>query len=41
VVVTFGVVSLGADMVYEGARSLYGPPLASLGAGALVVGLAW
>lgn len=39
VVVTFGVVSLLADMVYEGARSMYGPLLASLGAGAVLVGL--
>lgn len=38
-VVWFGVVSLLADMVYEGARSLYGPLLASLGAGAVLVGL--
>ena len=35
----FGVVSLAADMVYEGARSITGPFLASLGATALVVGL--
>ena len=35
----FGFVSLAADMVYEGARSMYGPLLASLGAGAVVVGL--
>jgi MFS family permease len=35
----FGLVSLAADMVYEGARSMYGPLLASLGAGAVVVGL--
>src|SRR6478752_10587896 len=34
----FGFVSLAADMVYEGARSKYGPLLASLGAGAVVVG---
>lgn len=34
----FGFVSLAADMVYEGARSMYGPLLASLGAGAVVVG---
>ena len=34
----FGLVSLAADMVYEGARSLYGPLLATLGASALVVG---
>lgn len=38
-VVGFGVVSLAADMVYEGARSVYGPLLGSLGATALVVGL--
>jgi MFS family permease len=38
-VVGFGLVSLAADMVYEGARSLYGPLLASLGASAVVVGL--
>jgi len=38
VVVGFGLISLAADMVYEGARSLYGPLLASLGASALVVG---
>jgi MFS family permease len=37
--VGFGVVSLAADMVYEGARSITGPFLASLGATALVVGL--
>ncbi|WP_328414988.1 MFS transporter [Micromonospora sp. NBC_00389] len=39
VVVGFGVVSLAADMAYEGARSVYGPLLASLGASAVVVGL--
>ncbi|SDX80837.1 hypothetical protein SAMN05661080_01311 [Modestobacter sp. DSM 44400] len=38
-VVGFGVVSLAADMVYEGARSITGPLLGSLGASALVVGL--
>jgi len=38
-VVGFGLVSLTADMVYEGARSVYGPLLGSLGASALVVGL--
>src|SRR6476469_6056648 len=38
-VVWFGIVSLAADMVYEGARSITGPYLASLGAGALLVGL--
>lgn len=39
VVVGFGVVSLAADMVYEGARSISGPLLASLGATAVLVGL--
>ena len=38
-VVGFGLVSLAGDMVYEGARSVYGPLLASLGASATVVGL--
>jgi hypothetical protein len=38
-VVGFGVVSLAADMVYEGARSITGPLLASLGASALLVGV--
>nr|MBA3799302.1 MFS transporter [Geodermatophilaceae bacterium] len=38
VVVGFGAVSLAADMVYEGARAVYGPLLASLGATALIVG---
>src|SRR3954463_13569512 len=38
-VVGFGVVSLAADMVYEGARSVTGPLLAALGASALLVGL--
>jgi MFS family permease len=38
-VVGFGVVSLAADLVYEGARSVTGPLLASLGASALLVGL--
>ena len=38
-VLGFGLVSLFADMVYEGARSLYGPALLSLGASAAVVGL--
>ena len=37
-VVGFGTVSLAADMVYEGARSVYGPLLASVGASALIVG---
>ena len=31
--------SLAADMVYEGARSITGPLLASLGASAVLVGL--
>jgi MFS family permease len=39
VVVGFGAVSLAADMVYEGARSVTGPLLASLGASAVLVGL--
>lgn len=37
-VVGLGTVSLAADMVYEGARSVYGPLLGTLGASALVVG---
>src|SRR6266516_6146393 len=39
-VVSFGLVSLLADMVYEGARSIIGPYLATLGASATVVGIA-
>jgi MFS family permease len=38
-VVWFGLISLFADMVYEGARSVAGPLLGSLGASALAVGL--
>lgn len=38
-VLAFGLVSLLADMVYEGARSIIGPYLATLGASAAVVGL--
>lgn len=38
-VLSLGVVSLLADMVYEGARSIIGPYLATLGATATVVGL--
>jgi MFS family permease len=38
-VTTFGAVSLLADFVYEGARSITGPLLASLGATGLVVGV--
>ncbi|WP_413644509.1 MFS transporter [Micromonospora sp. RTP1Z1] len=37
--VSFGAVSLAADMVYEGARSITGPLLGALGASAMVVGL--
>ncbi len=39
-VIAFGLVSLFADMVYEGARSIIGPYLATLGASATVVGIA-
>ena len=38
-VVAFGLVSLFADFVYEGARSVTGPYLATLGASAAIVGL--
>ncbi len=38
-IVSFGTISLLADIVYEGARSITGPLLASLGATALVVGV--
>ncbi len=38
-VVVFGLVSLAADMVYEGMRAMSGPLLGSLGASALVVGV--
>lgn len=38
-VATFGLISLLADVVYEGARSITGPLLASLGATAVVVGI--
>ena len=38
-VTTFGVISLLADIVYEGARSITSPLLASLGATAVVVGV--
>ena len=38
-VATFGVISLLADFVYEGARSITGPLLAELGATALTVGI--
>ena len=39
-VLAFGLVSLLVDMVYEGARSIVGPYLATLGASAAVVGIA-
>ena len=38
-IVLLGVVSLLADVTYEGARSVSGPFLATLGAGAMVVGV--
>jgi hypothetical protein len=38
-VFAFGLVSLAADMVYEGMRAVAGPFLGSLGASALTVGL--
>jgi MFS family permease len=38
-IVWFGVVAMLADIVYEGARSITGPLLASLGASALLVGV--
>ena len=39
-ILAFGLVSLLADMVYEGARSIIGPYLATLGASATIVGIA-
>jgi MFS family permease len=38
-VFAFGLISLFADMVYEGARSIIGPYLGTLGASATLVGL--
>jgi len=38
-VIAFGLVSLFADMVYEGMRAMSGPLLGSLGASALTVGI--
>ena len=38
-VFAFGLVSLAADMVYEGMRAMAGPLLGSLGASALTVGI--
>jgi len=37
-VLLVGVVSLFADFTYEGSRSIVGPYLATLGAGAIVIG---
>ncbi|HKS01569.1 MAG TPA: MFS transporter, partial [Arthrobacter sp.] len=37
-VLAFGVVSMLADVVYEGARAIAGPYLATLGATAVMVG---
>lgn len=37
-IILFGLVSLFADMTYEGARSVTGPYLAELGANAVIVG---
>ena len=38
-VMAFGVVSMSADFVYEGARGIVGPYLATFGASAVVVGV--
>jgi len=38
-IVLIGVVSLFGDMTYEGARSITGPYLATLGASATIVGV--
>ncbi len=38
-IILFGIISLLGDMIYEGARSVNGPYLKALGAGAAVVGL--
>ena len=38
-IILMGIVSLFADMTYEGSRSITGPYLAILGAGACTVGL--
>jgi len=37
-IILLGIISLFADMTYEGARSISGPYLAFLGANALTVG---
>lgn len=39
-VLAFGLISMLSDMVYEGARSIIGPYLATLGASATIVGIA-
>ena len=39
VIILFGIVSLFGDIIYEGARSVSGPYLYMLGAGALAVGV--
>ena len=39
IVTFFGLVSMAGDLVYEGARSITGPYLESLGASALLVGI--
>ncbi len=39
IIIVFGIVSLAGDAVYEGARSVQGPYLATLGANAAIVGL--
>jgi hypothetical protein len=38
-IVLFGIVSLFSDMAYEGARSITGPFLGTLGANGLIVGV--
>ncbi|MBA2862207.1 hypothetical protein [Methanococcus maripaludis] len=38
-IILFGVISLLGDIIYEGARSVNGPYLETLGASALIVGL--
>ncbi len=38
-IIALGIVSMLADVVYEGARSINGPFLATLGAGAAIIGI--
>jgi len=38
-VLTIGIVNLFADLTYEGARSITGPFMGSLGASATVIGI--